>query len=82
MTNTIKNNYDSDHGDNPSMAGGDGAHPGRTSGTKRILRGLIIIVLALVFVLNSLNLSKMKVSPFRLFYYQRPYFRLTFLLDH
>ena len=32
MTNTIKNNYDSDYGDNPSMAGGDGAHPGWAPG--------------------------------------------------
>ena len=32
MTNTIKNHYDSDHGDNPSMAGGDGAHPGWAPG--------------------------------------------------
>ena len=32
MIKTIKNYYDSDHGDNPSMAGGDGAHPGWAPG--------------------------------------------------
>ena len=44
---------------NLCFTGGDGAHPGRTSGTKRILGGLIFIVLASVFVLNALNILNM-----------------------